>query len=142
MRVTIGMIRSIVRRSLHEARGDAGIPPEAKSIVAGLPGMKLERAGSSWRGTVRIGEKRSKEAAAFERAWQRTKNKLSKGQGARSGASTRAGWDGQTDTGGNSSGETATYEHAGMTFTFARSVSFSTGTKLWTLTVKQSSAGA
>lgn len=109
------------------------IPKELANLVKTLPGMKFTTSPTGWTGSVKISEKRRKEQTSFYDAWDRTRASLNKKPWKRATES-RSGWNGQTDTSGNYSENSAIYVHpSGLNVMMKYNVSFTTGTKVWSV---------
>ena len=116
----------------------ATIPPELAALTSRLE-LKFEQSDGVFRASKKISEKNSKEQRAFESKWQKMLATLSKRPWKKVNGEF-AGWNGQTDTGGDFSSASRKFVHqTGLTVSVSDHTSFKTGTKSWSITARANS---
>lgn len=113
----------------------SGFPTEVVALAKKLSLIRLKRTECGWTGEVSVGERRCKEQASMKRGFNAALKALSKKPWKRTSVK-REGWDGQTDTGGNSTSHATLYVHgSGVHVRLYEGTSFRTGTYTWALAV-------
>lgn len=110
------------------------LPAGLDKLLGKLPGIKFIPGSNGLVGTVKLGEKRTKERNALDRAYDSLLSKLFKFSDWHPVTFDRLGWNGQTDTGDGryASAKRSFVYTDGTVVELVRSTSFTT----WTITVR------